>query len=229
MLKKGLILILNVFIVSQQNLAETLCHEGSSGICPCLLEDLHPMQFRVGLEEVLVRKTLLYKKVDKIAEYTKNKPITVILGPAFEKGKFLYIVDGHHGARMLLDLGVKKAYCKVIGNYSQLNQENFWKTVSNPSLHFTWLTDEGISRMPNDLPNSLRDLLDDPYRTLAGLVERKGDFKSSYYFSEFIWVDYFRNHIPAWQLEKFPEKTIEKASQLAHSQKAALLPGFLEK
>jgi hypothetical protein len=55
--------------------------------------------------------------------------------------------------------------------------------------------DDPSRRRPyKDLPKSVADLVDDPFRSLAGELRRAGGFaKETTTFSEFLWADFFRH------------------------------------
>lgn len=57
-----------------------------------------------------------------------------------------------------------------------------------------------------NLPRYVGGLIDDPYRSLAGDVREAGGFtKTPMPYSEFLWADYFRDHIRKKTLEsKYP-------------------------
>ena len=67
---------------------------------------------------------------------------------------------------------------------------------------------------------------DDPYRSLAGDVQRKGGFaKDTAPYSEFLWANYFREKVPRAMLTKDSGRATKGAIKLAHSQYARYLPG----
>ena len=47
-----------------------------------------------------------------------------------------------------------------------------------------------------DIPKSIEDMADDPFRSLAGALRRKGGYaKDTTPFSEFLWADFLRRRI----------------------------------
>jgi hypothetical protein len=71
------------------------------------------------------------------------------------------------------------------------------------------------------------DLVDDPFRSLAGELRRAGGFaKDTTPFSEFLWADFFRRRVKRTLVENDFEHAIETALQLASSGEADFLPGW---
>ena len=78
------------------------------------------------------------------------------------------------------------------------------------------------------IPKSLKDLKDDPYRSLAGFVRAEGGFaKVQTPFAEFLWADFYRGSIKEELLTKHFDKALKQAILLAHHAEAKKLPGFL--
>lgn len=86
----------------------------------------------------------------------------------------------------------------------------------------------GRRREWRDLPGHVRDLEDDPYRSLAGEVRRAGGYaKMPTPYTEFHWADFFRDRFEPDELDKGSfDKSLNKAMKLARSGDAAYLPGF---
>jgi hypothetical protein len=71
------------------------------------------------------------------------------------------------------------------------------------------------------------DLVDDPFRSLAGELRRAGGFaKDTTPFSEFLWADFFRRRVKRKLVENDFAHAIETALQLARSDEADFLPGW---
>ena len=55
---------------------------------------------------------------------------------------------------------------------------------------------KGERRHYKDIPKSVTDLVDDPFRSLAGELRRAGGFaKDTTPFSEFLWADFLRRRM----------------------------------
>jgi hypothetical protein len=86
---------------------------------------------------------------------------------------------------------------------------------------------EGVRRPYRDIPKSVADLIDDPFRSLAGELRRAGGFaKDTTPFSEFLWADFLRRRLKRKLLDHDFDHAIETALELAKSQDAGYLPGW---
>jgi len=148
--------------------------------------------------------------------------IPVILGPRERN----YVIDHHHLALALHDEGVENVAVTVIANLSKLDLDAFWVVMDNRSWMHPFDAD-GVRRHYKDIPKSVTDLVDDPFRSLAGELRRAGGFaKDTTPFSEFIWADFLRRRMKRKAVERDFTRAIEKALQLAKSIDANYLPGW---
>ena len=86
---------------------------------------------------------------------------------------------------------------------------------------------KGERRHFKDIPKSIADLKDDPFRSLAGELRRAGGFaKDTTPFSEFLWADFLRRRLSRKDVDADFEKAIEKGLSLARSKDAIYLPGW---
>ena len=70
-------------------------------------------------------------------------------------------------------------------------------------------------------------LLDDPYRSLAGYVRNAGGFdKTPTAFAEFLWADFFRTRVTIGPTRADFNNAVQRALPLAGSNEAAGLPGY---
>jgi len=76
-----------------------------------------------------------------------------------------------------------------------------------------------------DIPKRMADLVDHPFRSLAGELRRAGGFDTTP-FSEFLWADFLRRRMKRKTVERDFERAVEKAIKLAKSEDAAYLPGW---
>lgn len=188
------------------------------------LEQLHPTQITVGKIEVACKReewSKLGKKARKAALDSHWFP--TILGPNGQH----YIVDHHHFGLALIEEGVKEVPLLVLKDMSWLEPEIFWNMME----HNQWThpyDERGTRRNFTAVPGNLTRLRDDCYRSLAGAVRSAGGYaKDVAPFSEFLWADYFRNHISARRIERDLAGTLAKAVELARSQDARYLPGWV--
>jgi hypothetical protein len=191
-----------------------------------LLSELHPTQLSVGYEQVNEKITKM-RKTDKIEHYLNDHIVPIILGPH----NSMYIIDHHHFCLAAHKLNFKSVYGTIIKDWSDItNHDTFWKLMEEHK--YVWLYNKlGHNiRLPEFLellPISIKDLYDDPYRSLAGIIRKNGGFdKDTTPFAEFHWSNYFRNKIPDVTLN---ENTIKYALYLSSIKDAEHLPGFIMK
>jgi hypothetical protein len=190
---------------------------------PVKIADLHPTQITVGVREVKAkRKRWREEGAKKGAEFLGRHMIPVVLGAKDRH----YVIDHHHLARALHDEAVKDVLVIVVANLSRLERDAFWFVLDNRSWMHPF-DDEGRRRHYKDIPKSVADLADDPFRSLAGELRRAGGFaKDTTPFSEFLWADFLRRRIKRKAVESDFSRALEKALQLAKSKDANYLPGW---
>jgi hypothetical protein len=192
-------------------------------LTPVAITDLRPTQITVGMREVLAkRKRWRESGAKKERAFLGKHLIPVVLGPKRRH----YVVDHHHLARALHDEGVKDVAVTVIANLSKLDRDEFWVFMDNRN----WMHPfdiEGRRRHYRDIPKSVTELVDDPFRSLAGELRRAGGFaKDTTPFSEFLWADFLRRRLQRKAVETNFDRALEKALQLAKSTEAGYLPGW---
>jgi len=192
-------------------------------LTPVRIDDLRPTQITVGMREVLAkRKHWRETGARKEKEFLGKHMIPVILGPKRRH----YVVDHHHLARALHDEGVKDVAVTVIANLSALDRDAFWTVMDNRNWMHPFDAD-GRRRHYRDIPKSVIDLVDDPFRSLAGELRRAGGFaKDTTPFSEFLWADFLRRRMKRKLVEGDFDRAIAQALALAKSKDAGYLPGW---
>ena len=187
------------------------------------ITNLRPTQITVGMREVMAkRKHWRETAKKKGGTFLGKHMIPVILGPRERN----YVIDHHHLALALHDEGVENVAVTVIANLSKLDLDAFWVVMDNRSWMHPFDAD-GVRRHYKDIPKSVTDLVDDPFRSLAGELRRAGGFaKDTTPFSEFIWADFLRRRMKRKAVERDFTRAIEKALQLAKSIDANYLPGW---
>jgi hypothetical protein len=187
------------------------------------IRDLRPTQLTVGMREVLVkRKRWRETGVRKSGKFLGEHMIPVILGPKQRH----YIIDHHHLARALHDEGLKELAVTVIMNLSALDRDEFWTVMDNRNWMHPFDAD-GRRRPYTAIPKSVSDLVDDPFRSLAGELRRSGGFaKDTTPFSEFLWADFLRRRMKRNIVARDFDRAAVRALQLAKSPEAAYLPGW---
>ncbi|WP_267961670.1 ParB-like protein [Sphingobium sufflavum] len=122
--------------------------------------------------------------------------------------------------------GVEMVLISILARLDHLPKKRF---LAFMDAH-NWLhpyDEEGRPCSWKDIPSHVGGLIDDPYRSLAGDVREAGGFaKTPTPYSEFLWADYFRDHIRKRMLkEKYP-KALERALVVARARDARHLPGW---
>ena len=190
---------------------------------PVSIDSLHPTQITVGMREVKEkRKRFREQKKKKQSEALGKHMIPVVKGP----DKRYYVVDHHHLARALHEEGITDILVTVIGDLSMVEKDAFWGVMDNKRWVYPYDT-KGERRHFKDIPKSITELKDDPFRSLAGELRRSGGFaKDTTPFSEFLWADFLRRRISTKVVEENFAKAMEKSLALAKGQDATYLPGW---
>ena len=187
------------------------------------LEELRPTQITVGMREVEEKRLRWRQKHGaKAGEFLASHMIPVVLGPKQRR----YVLDHHHLARALHEEGVKSVATSVIVDLSRLDLDAFWIVLDNRAWMHPF-DEHGKRRSYDKIPDSIEELVDDPYRSLAGELRRAGGFaKDTTPFSEFLWADFLRRRITRKDIEKHFNDALDKALKLAKSGDADYLPGW---
>ncbi len=190
---------------------------------PVSIDSLRPTQMTVGMREVEEkRKRWREHKGKKKSEFLGSHMIPVIHGPKDRH----YVIDHHHLARALLDEGQSEVLTSVVADLRALDRDTFWVVLDNRGWCHPY-DDHGIRRGFDDIPSSIAELRDDPYRSLAGELRRLGGYsKETVPFSEFLWADFLRRRLKRKTVESDFAATLERAMRLAKSPEANYLPGW---
>jgi hypothetical protein len=182
---------------------------------------LHPTQITVGMREVR-EKRRHWRDAGHKSKFLGSHLIPVIHGP---KDRY-YVIDHHHLARALHDEGVREIAITVVAELAKLDKDAFWTYLDNRG----WLhpyDERGRRRHYSDLPRRITQLVDDPYRSLAGELRRAGGFaKDTTPFSEFLWADFLRRRIRRSRVDNDFTAALEQSLRLAKSEDANYLPGW---
>ncbi len=188
-----------------------------------VIADLRPTQITVGMREVAAKRKHWRDISGKQGgKFLGKHMIPVILGPKRRN----YVIDHHHLARALHEEGQKDVAVTVIANLSSLDTDEFWTVMDNRSWMHPFDA-KGERRPYRDIPRSVTELVDDPFRSLAGELRRAGGFaKDTTPFSEFLWADFLRRRVKRKLVERDFDRALEKALQLGKSMAANYLPGW---
>lgn len=192
---------------------------------PIPILSLHPTQMTVGMREVKEKRKRWREHASgkkKAAELLGKHTIPVVLGP----GERHYVIDHHHLALALHQEGIKNILVTVVADLTMVDPDAFWGVLDNHRWVYPYDA-KGERRHFRDLPKTVTDLKDDPFRSLAGELRRVGGYaKDTIPFSEFQWADFLRRKLSRKSVEDNFARAIEKSLALAKSRDAIYLPGW---
>ncbi|MGU3493774.1 ParB-like protein [Xanthobacteraceae bacterium A53D] len=190
------------------------------------IDDLHPTQLTLGLAEVARRaKRMMAMGDDEVEALFRRKPLPCVRGP----GGQLYMIDHHHLCRAALVAGYKHVYLDTdrLVDRSKQDRDDFWDEMESEGN--CWPIDADGNRRPYArIPSHVRDLTDNPWRTLARSVRGpafRDDDETP--FKEFMWGEYFRSFMSKRLIETDLDLARELAIKLAHLDEAQDLPGYM--
>jgi hypothetical protein len=192
-------------------------------LTPVAIADLRPTQITAGFREVAQKRRLWRERPDsKEDAFLGSHMIPVVLGPKSR----LYVIDHHHLARALQEEGQEKILTNTVADLSTLTKASFWVVMDCKGWCHPYDA-KGKRRDFADIPTAVADLVDDPFRSLAGELRRAGGYaKDTTPFSEFIWADFLRNRIKRRTVDADFEQALKQALALAKSKDAGYLPGW---
>ena len=198
-------------------------HNREPILTPVPIAELRPTQITVGMREVEEKRQRWHERAERDGgKFLGQHMIPVLLGPKQRH----YVIDHHHLARALQEEGVKNILVTVVADLHALQKSSFWVVLDNRGWCHPYDAD-GRRRDFNDIPTAVSDLVDDPYRSLAGELRQAGGFaKDVTPFSEFIWADFLRHRIKPKQVKADFSSALAMALKLAKSQDADYLPGW---
>ena len=187
------------------------------------IAELRPTQITIGLREVAEKRRQWNEMPEEErGPFLGRHMIPVLLGP---KGRH-YIIDHHHLVRALHDEGCESVLVNVVAKLNALEKDAFWVFADNRGWCHPYDAD-GRRVGFDQIPRTIADLSDDPYRSLAGALRRAGGYaKETVPFTEFMWADALRRTLtrrPAG--DAFSAAMIE-ALAFANSPAASYLPGW---
>ena len=190
---------------------------------PVPLKELRPTQITIGLREVRERRKHWRKtKGKKKGAFLGSHMIPVVLGPKDRH----YVLDHHHLARALIEEAVKEVFVTVVARLDRLEEDAFWIFLDNRGWMHPFDA-EGRRRQYSDIPRSIEELVDDPYRSLAGSLRRVGGYsKETTPFSEFLWADFLRRRIKRRVVTRDFDEALDEALRLSRLMDADYLPGW---
>lgn len=190
---------------------------------PVKLAALRPTQITVGLREVKEkRRQWREHEVRDGPQFLGRHMIPVVMGPK----QRCYVIDHHHLARALIDEGVEDILVQVLADLSGLAKDAFWVFLDHRGWCYPYSAD-GRRVDFADIPKSVAEMVDDPWRSLAGELRRAGGYaKDPTPFAEFLWADFLRRRIRPKLVEQDFPAALTEALELAKTKDAAYLPGW---
>jgi hypothetical protein len=193
---------------------------------PVPIEELRPTQITVGMREVKAKRKAWRAKAEaedeKAGEFLGNHMVPAIRGP---RGRY-YVIDHHHLSLALHEEGVRDILVTTVADLSRLDQDSFWFVMD---CH-DWMhpfDEDGKRRGYEAIPKSIKGLVDDPYRSLAGELRRHGGYaKDTTPFSEFLWADFLRRRLKRKDVDRDFDAALERSLALAKGSEADYLPGW---
>jgi hypothetical protein len=187
------------------------------------LSELRPTQMTVGFREVdLKRRQWRDANAEARVTLLRRHVVPAILGP---KSQY-YIVDHHHFTKALLDEKAPFVAVYVLADLQSLAKSEFWTFLDNNDWCHAYDA-HGERCSLGDIPKSLTELADDPFRSLVGeLIRAGGCAKNSAPFFEFLWADFLRRRIKRRLVESDFAAALVKALKLAKGADARSLPGW---
>jgi hypothetical protein len=187
--------------------------------------DLYPTQLALGMYEVDAKiKEFKGMGHHDLEDYLEKHPVPVVVGPR----KRNFLVDHHHLVRACWECGVDEVHLTQLEDLSKLEPEAFWKEMQAKNWSHLYDAFGGGPHLYTNLPNSVRGLGDDAFRSLAWLVREAGGYlKSDAPFAEFQWANYFRAHLKKHPVVDDFKEARDEALQICKLPAAKDLPGFV--
>jgi hypothetical protein len=185
-------------------------------------------QMALGALEVRkVAKRYQKMSAKELKKAIKKRLVSIVIAPNGSS----YIVDGHHHTAAAWMAGAGKVLTQVVRDHSgeHLSHKDFWQHLEKENCVHLY---DQFGSGPHDplyLPQDIRGLGDDPYRSLVWLVLKEGALeKPKERFADFEWANFFRKHrLLHGQFGRDFKSATKEACKLARSPKAKNLPGYV--
>ncbi|SDV46691.1 hypothetical protein SAMN05216551_101549 [Chitinasiproducens palmae] len=156
--------------------------------------------------------------------FMDDKPLKVVRAP----DDALYIIDHHHWARAWYELGFQQVPIAIAEDFGSLDHTGFVAAMRERNW-FHPVDEHGRNVDIEAIPESIADLHDDPYHSIAAFVRDAGIFENpGEYNATFEWADFFRARLSGdfASIAGFAA-VLADAICLAHAPEAQALPGYI--
>lgn len=192
--------------------------------------DLKPMQIPAGMIEVQNKAEDLRALKKKEADaWLKERSVPVVEDYKGRKRP----VDHHHETRAAWEAGLDEVYThrylddELHARLKALPRDQFYAVTRAMGLFYDRDQFGAGPHDPNHLPEDVRSMADDSFRSIAWQVRKRGGYdKTSVPFAEFQWAQYFRARVKTYPTRADFEAAVVEALKLAHDDGARDLPGW---
>lgn len=145
-----------------------------------------------------------------------------VLGPDLA----VYLIGDHHVARALADEQVEICYVVLERDMSRVARSAFW--ISMERAGWVYPVDEhGRRRAFNNIPRTLAELKDDPYRSLVADMRDYGGIEQNIdVAAEYAWAGFLRQQVPPQLVASDYAQARSLALMHVRSPAASRLPGW---
>lgn len=195
---------------------------GEAAAVEVAIADFAPTQMTVGFREVAHKRGRYHDASPRERRaMIRQRPAPIVLGP----GGRPFLLDRHHWICALTAEGVAAAPAVVADDFRGHAPAHFWRALEVRG----WcrpVDAEGGRQAFDRMPATLDHLQDDPFRSLASALRRRGGLtKAEAPFSEFAWADVLRRRLDRTALADDFEATVEAALRLLAPERLAAAPG----
>lgn len=192
--------------------------------------DLKPMQIPAGMLEVQEKaQDLRAMKNKELESWLKERSVPFIEDYKGRKRP----VDHHHEARAAWEAGKEDIYThrylddELHARIKALPRDQFYAVAHAMGLFYDRDQFGAGPHDPNHLPEDVRSMADDSFRSVAWQVRKRGGYdKTSVPFAEFQWAQYFRERVKTYPTRADFEAAVTEAMKIVHDAGAKNLPGW---
>ena len=191
--------------------------------------NLHPTQWCIGLAEVISRQNKLCHQTKKERlNYLKYKPVPLVRSANGES----WMIDRHHLLYSLLGIDPDSTtWGYVIAKLPFSDRLMVLEYLKKQGWLYLY-NSRGNGPLPSkELPNSLLELEDDPYRSLVWRLKKEGLIKPQRHipYHEFHWASWLRlRSLPPFSSYKL-EPAFIPAKRLVCARSASNMAGWIQK